>query len=139
MAKIVAFDSDYVRLALPIHHCIHGTPALRVATRLNNHYVNGVDKSSPESVDRALTVLLRALLNPSMAQSSEALHANPINRLQYCIEQTRLEASEGASLVAACAPQGRAMFSQAQRRLEHLESLQLLVIGNGFEQGHQPS
>jgi len=68
-----------------------------VATRLNNRCMNGMDTISPESVDRALTVLLRAVLNPAMVQSSEALHADAINRLQYCIEQSRLEASEGAS------------------------------------------
>jgi len=112
---------------------------LRLATRLNIHCVNGVAKSSPESVDRALTVLLRALLHPAMAQNSEALHPDAINRLHYCIEQTRLEASEGASLVAACAPHGKAMLSQAQRRLEHLESLQLLVIRNSCAQDHSPS
>ena len=112
---------------------------MRLATRLNNHCVNGVAKSSPESVDRALTVLLRALLNPAMAQNSEALHPDAIDRLHYCIQQTRLEASEGASLVAACAPHGKAMLSQAQRRLEHLESLQLLVIPNSCAQDHSPS
>ena len=100
--------------------------------------MNGVAKVSPESLDRALTVLLRAVLNPAMAQKSEALHADAINRLQYCIEQTRLEASEGASLVAACAPHGKAMLSQAQRHLERLESLQALMAGRQAEQDRQP-
>ena len=96
-----------------------------------------MDTISPESVDRALMVLLRAVLNPAMVQSSEALHADAINRLHYCIEQSRLEASEGASLVAACAPHGKAMLSQAQRHLERLESLQVLMAGHHGEPSRQ--
>lgn len=96
-----------------------------------------MDKISTEPVNRAITVLLRALLTPAMAQRSEDLHADAVDRLTYCIEQTRLEASEGASLLDACAPHGRAMLSQAQRRLEQLESLQLLLFGNPCEQDHK--
>lgn len=99
--------------------------------------MNGMDTISPESFDRALTVLLRAVLGPGMVQNSEALHADAINRLQYCIEQTRLEASEGAWLVAACAPHGKAMLSQAQRHLERLESLQVLIAGRHGEPSRQ--
>ena len=78
-------------------------------------------------LDRALTVLVRALVSPALAQASEHVHSDPRARLQYCIEQVRIEASEGASLVAVCAPHGRAMLSQAQQTLERLESLQLLT------------
>lgn len=80
-----------------------------------------------ERVDQALTVLLKAVINPALAQATEPWQANPRERIAQCIERVRIEASEGASLVAACAPQGRAMLTQARQTLERLESLQLLA------------
>ena len=39
---------------------------------------------------------------------------------------TKAEASEGAALIDACAPHGRAMLTQAQKRLEQLEAIKTL-------------
>ena len=84
-------------------------------------------QTPPGDVNQALTVLLRAIVNPALAQASEALHDTPHARIQHCIQQLRIEASEGASLVASCAPHGRAMLSQAQQALERLESLEIVA------------
>lgn len=81
-----------------------------------------------EQVDQALTVLLKAVVNPALAQVTEPWQTNPSERIAQCIERVRIEASEGASLVAACAPHGRAMLTQAQQTLERLESLQVLAM-----------
>ena len=81
-----------------------------------------------EQVDQALTVLLKVVVNPALAQVTEPWQTNPSERIAQCIERVRIEASEGASLVAACAPHGRAMLTQAQQTLERLESLQLLAM-----------
>ena len=89
-------------------------------------------------VDQALTVLLRAVVNPALAQACEALHNTPLARIQHCIQQMRIEASEGASLVASCAPHGRAMLSQAQQTLERLESLEILACRTHGPSGSTP-
>ena len=90
----------------------------------------------PKRLDQALTVLLRALVNPAMVQATKSMEGDPRARIADCIDQTRIEASEGASLVAACAPHGRAMLTQAQQTLERLESLQLLANQTTREQDH---
>ena len=89
-------------------------------------------------VDQALTVLLRAVVNPALAQACEALHNTPLARIQHCIQQMRIDASEGASLVASCAPHGRAMLSQAQQTLERLESLEILAYRTHGPSGPTP-
>ena len=81
-----------------------------------------------ERVDQALTVLLKAMVNPALAKATEPWQTNPRERIGQCIERVRIEVSEGASLVAACAPHGRAMLTQAQQTLERLESLQVLAM-----------
>ena len=80
-----------------------------------------------ERVDQALTVLLKAVVNPALAKATEPWQTNPRERIAQCIGRVRIEASEGASLVAACAPHGRAMLTQAQQTLKRLESLQVLA------------
>lgn len=80
-----------------------------------------------ERVNQALTLLLKAVISPALAQATEPWQTNPRERIAHCIERVRIEASEGASLVAACAPQGRALLTQAQKTLERLESLQVLA------------
>ena len=47
-------------------------------------------------------------------------------QIDLCTERTKVEASEGAALVDACAPHGRAMLTQAQKRLENLQALKVL-------------
>ena len=47
-------------------------------------------------------------------------------QIERCIERTKAEASEGAALIDACAPHGRAMLTQAQKRLEQLEAIKTL-------------
>ena len=78
-------------------------------------------------MDQALTLLLKAVISPALAQATESWQTHPRERIAHCIAQVRIEVSEGASLVAACAPHGRAMLTQAQQTLERLESLQVLA------------
>ena len=74
---------------------------------------------------RALNQLLQALV-PTMAQQTSAMVEDPGARLSRCIELMKVQASEAASLVADCAPQGRPMLADAQHKLECLESLKFL-------------
>jgi hypothetical protein len=50
------------------------------------------------------------------------------NQIDLCINRTKAEASEGAALIDACAPQGRAMLTQAQKKLEQLQALKVLEV-----------
>ena len=80
---------------------------------------------------RALNQLLQAVA-PTMAQQTSAMAEDPGARLSRCIELLKVQASEAASLVADCAPQGRPMLADAQHKLECLENLKLLeTIVNG--------
>ena len=47
-------------------------------------------------------------------------------RIKACIEKVKVEASEGAALVAECAPHGRVMVAQAQKTLADLEALAVM-------------
>ena len=79
---------------------------------------------TPEDTRKALLKLLSAVAGPSGADVDENQPAG--EQINLCIERTKAEASEGAALVDACAPHGRAMLTQAQKRLENLEALKVL-------------
>ena len=77
-----------------------------------------------EDARQALLKLLSTLAGPANANADET---QPVSaQIAHCIERTKTEASEGAALVDACVPQGRAMLTQAQKRLETLEALKVL-------------
>jgi len=48
-------------------------------------------------------------------------------QIELCIECTKAEVSEGAALVDACSPHGRAMLTQAQKRLEAILMLEAMT------------
>ena len=73
----------------------------------------------------ALNDVLTALV-PQHADKTTGLEDDPGERIKRCIEMVKAEASEAASLIAECAPQGRPMLAQAQMKLGHLESLKML-------------
>ena len=80
------------------------------------------------NADTANAALKRLLLNcitPAMAAETEGL-TSISKRINACIERVKVEASEGAALVAECAPHGRAMVAQAQKSLADLEALAVL-------------
>ena len=79
---------------------------------------------TPEDTRKALLMLLSSVAGPSGADFDETQPAG--EQINLCIECTKAEASEGAALVDACAPHGRAMLTQAQKRLENLEALKVL-------------
>ena len=69
-------------------------------------------------------MLLSSVAGPSGADVDETQLAG--EQIKLCIERTKAEASEGAALIDACAPHGRAMLTQAQKRLETLQALKIL-------------
>ena len=78
-----------------------------------------------EETQLALLKLLTTTAGPALKADDES---KPVeNQIDLCIERTKAEASEGAALVAQCAPHGRAMLTQAQKRLETLEALKVMV------------
>jgi len=78
-----------------------------------------------EETQLALLKLLTATAGSALKTDNES---KPVeNQIDLCIERTKAEASEGAALVAQCAPHGRAMLTQAQKRLETLEALKVMV------------
>ena len=79
---------------------------------------------NPEDTRKALLKLLTAIAGPTGADVDETQPAS--EQINLCIERTKAEASEGAALIDACAPQGRAMLTQAQKRLETLQALKVL-------------
>ena len=87
---------------------------------------------TPEETRLALLKLLTAAAGPALKAGDEF---KPVaNQIDLCIDRTKAEASEGAALVDACAPQGRAMLTQAQKRLEQLQALKVLeaVVSESF-------
>ena len=78
--------------------------------------------------DRALAALnqLLAAVAPKQAEQTAQMAEDISARLHRCIELTKLEASQAASLIADCAPHGKPMLAQAQATLESLESLMML-------------
>ena len=78
-----------------------------------------------ESIQHALNQLLNEI-SPALSKKSESMAADPIERVDHCINLIKTEASLAESLIADCAPQGRPMLTEAQQTLKSLESLQLL-------------
>ena len=60
------------------------------------------------------------------SSSAEAQATEVSAQIDLCIQRVKAEASEGAALIDACAPHGRAMLAQAQKRLESLQALKVL-------------
>ncbi|WP_413745484.1 hypothetical protein [Synechococcus sp. MIT S9507] len=79
---------------------------------------------SSEDTRQALLKLLSELAGPSSTTDAQATGVSA--QIDLCIERVNAEASEGAALIDACAPHGRAMLTQAQIRLENLEALKVL-------------
>ena len=75
-----------------------------------------------EGTRRALHQLLSVTAGPTLVALDEGLPSG--QQIDPCIERTKTEASEGAALVDACAPDGRTMLTQAQKRLENLHGQQ---------------
>ena len=78
-----------------------------------------------DSAHSALNQLLAAVA-PKQAEQTAQMEEDVSARLDRCIELTKAEASQAASLIADCAPQGKPMLAQAQATLESLESLKML-------------
>ena len=79
---------------------------------------------TPEDTRQALLKLLSEVAGPSSTSDAKATEVGA--QIDLCIEQVKVEASEGAALIDACAPHGRAMLTQAQKRLESLQALKVL-------------
>ena len=86
-----------------------------------------------EDARQALLKLLSTLAGPANANADETqpvsaqiAHCIERTKTEASIERTKTEASEGAALIDACVPHGRAMLTQAQKRLETLEALKVL-------------
>ena len=79
---------------------------------------------TPEVTRQALLKLLSEMAGPSFTADVQATEVSA--QIDLCIERVKAEASEGAALVDACAPHGRAMLTQAQKRLENLQALKVL-------------
>ena len=82
-------------------------------------------QASRDKARAALNQLLTALI-PLEATKTIELEDHPNARVNRCIELVKAEASEAASLIAECAPHGKPMLAQAQKKLEHLDALQML-------------
>lgn len=91
-----------------------------------------------ESASAALKRLLLSIITPAMAAETEGM-ASIRERIHACMERVKVEASEGAALVAECAPHGRVMVAQAQKTLADLEALAVMEIlvaeRNGAQRG----
>ena len=79
---------------------------------------------TPEDTRQALLKLLSEVAGPSASADAQATEV--CAQIDLCIERVKADASEGAALVDACAPHGRAMLTQAQKRLENLQALKVL-------------
>ena len=81
---------------------------------------------SPQAAKAALNQLLTTIVSPALAADTESLSDHPGQRIDRCIERVKADASEGAALVAECAPHGRVMLTQAQQQLANLDALKTL-------------
>ena len=79
-----------------------------------------------EATRQALLKLLALAAGPGFSDTTGAETVS--SEIDRCIERTKAEASEGAALVDACAPHGRTMLTQAQKRLAQLEALKTLEL-----------
>ena len=87
---------------------------------------------TPDETKHALVKLLSTLAGSSLKADDKS---KPVaHQIDLCIDRTKADASEGAALIDACAPQGRAMLTQAQNRLEQLQALKVLeaVVSESF-------
>ena len=66
-----------------------------------------------DSAHSALNQLLAAVA-PKQAEQSAQMAEDVSARLDRCIELTKAEASQAASLIADCAPNGKPILAQAQ-------------------------
>ena len=80
-----------------------------------------------ESATAALKRLFLSSITPAMAAETEGM-ASIRERIHACMERVKVEASEGAALVAECAPHGRVMVAQAQKTLAGLEALAVMEM-----------
>lgn len=80
---------------------------------------------TPQTANAAIKRLLLSCITPAMAAETEDI-TRIGERIGACIERVKVEASEGAALVAECAPHGRSMVAQAQKALADLEALSVL-------------
>ena len=80
-----------------------------------------------DQIAQSLNRVLETVVGQAHAAATTTLRDDPNRRLSRCIERLQAEASEGAALVAECAPHGRAMLTQAQHKLATLEALQVLA------------
>ena len=81
-------------------------------------------EATQESAERALQMLLRAIVGPNY--SGALKQGDVAQQIELCLTWVKAEASEAASLIESCVPHGKPMLAQAQARLESLQSLQLL-------------
>ena len=79
---------------------------------------------TPEETRQALLKLLSEVVEPSASADAQSTEVGA--QIDLCIERVKTEASEGAALIDACAPYGRAMLTQAQKSLENLQALKVL-------------
>ena len=89
---------------------------------------------SAQTARTALNQLLTSIVSPALAADTESLSDHPGQRIDRCIERVKADASEGAALVAECAPHGRTMLTQAQQQLANLDALKVLedVVGEMY-------
>ena len=84
-------------------------------------------RSNEDQIAQALNRVLETVVGQAHAAATTTLLDDPNHRLSRCIERLQAEVSEGAALVAECAPHGRAMVTQAQHKLAALDALQVLA------------
>ena len=83
--------------------------------------------SNEDPIVQALNRVLETVVGQAHASATTILRDDPNRRLSRCIERLQAEASEGAALLAECAPHGRHMVTQAQHKLAALDALQVLA------------
>ena len=84
-------------------------------------------RPNDDRIKHAFNRVLESVVGQHHAASTTTLQDDPKGRLSRCVERVQAEASEGAALVAECAPHGRVMLTQAQHKLATLEALQVLA------------
>ena len=84
-------------------------------------------RPNDEQIKQAFNRVLDTVVGQHHARETTTLQDDPNRRLIRCVERVQAEASEGAALVAECAPHGRAMLTQAQHKLATLEAMRVLA------------
>ena len=75
----------------------------------------------------AVNYILSTIVEKDLFDRTENLRENIIERLEKCVQLTRIEFSEAQSLHADCVPESRGMITRAQKKLKGLESLVVLA------------